>query len=458
MAKKNATKPVADNAVGKKQTKGKEPHTRQERRNQGKEKKGKKEAAKRDRAALIQNAPGYTLAQLEAMNPRKPPEKQPVVTVGEDFLKALPACLENRMSIQRTTSFLVTCGDDAVAIEEQTEEPEALTAVALRNVVSDEIRRLLATTQPLFDGLRDSPELAEAIAAILFEEGGPLLSGQLAEVLVSDQPAEAIADLLEEVGSTVAELQLVTGALNPEYELERSVELEIIEPAEAERLKTTAVVEATRINLRERLDEILAAGSNGGGMIDTALAGLITEGEQAVEAERRKRAQFRQRLARGLHQRKEREGRRFSKSSGESGDEEFIKFLMENRGNLAEVRRNLPIHLREQVESLLHDEERKGPILREIANLTAAAGRWWKAIQDGLSAGAYRPEETVKQTMYFIANFRDGLGVIRHLHGQLAELDRPETPVKPDYRATTSKLWTDQWVSPRSGIYERHLA
>lgn len=423
MAKKIA-KPATD--AGKKKQQ-REPLSRQERRAKGQEKRKKKEETAKV-AAPIRETPGLTLAQLETINPRKPAEN-PVITVERDFVEALGKSLNQRLGISTEAPHPEPVPSDE---SEQVEEEEDFSTTALRKVVADQISRLLATTQPLFDGLCDSPELAEAIAVVLFEEGGPM-AAQLAEILVADRPAEAITDLLEEVGSKVYELQLVAGALRPDYELERSTRLEFIEPDEASRLKEAAAKEAAHLNLRQRLAEILT----GGGMIDTAVAGLIDEGEKEAAAERQRRAQFRQKLTHGLRERKQKEGRRFSSSSEESGDEEFTRFLMENRGDLEAVRHNLPAHLREQVQALLRDEERKGPILRQIAEVKKVAQCRWAAIQSRLQAGAGQPEKTVTANILAIRVLRDELAQIRGFDVELKKLDEPERPsARPDYGAT----------------------
>lgn len=442
MAKKNATKPA--NQAGKKK-KQQEPLSRQERRAKGLEKRKKKEEVAKV-AAPIRETPGLTLAQLEAINPRKSAEN-PAVVVERDFVEALGNSLDQRLGIPTRATQVAPLEPEPSELE-LVEEEEDLSTMALRKVMVSEITNLLSTTQPLFDGLSDSPELAEAITVVLFEEGGPM-AAQLAEVLVSDRPAEAIADLLEEVGSKVYELQLVAGALRPDYELERSARLEFIEPDEAGRLKEAATKEAARLNLQQRLAEILA----GGGMIDIAVAGLIDEGEKEAAAERQRRAQFRQKLAHGLRERKQKEGRRFSGSPEKSGDEEFIKFLMDNRGDLEAVRHNLPAHLREQVEILLRDEKRKAPILRRIAEIRKVAQRRWVTIQNRLQAGADQPEETVVSHLRSIRVLRDELAQIRELGVELKKLDEPEKiSAKPDY-GTSSWVKTRDW-SPNVAIAE----
>lgn len=387
--------------------------------------------------------PANQAGKKKTMNPppsRKPTEPSVTEILEKDFAEALSNILDKRLGVVSTEPHQVTALPEPPPKDEDEED---ISTTALRKVVVNEISRLLATTQPLFDGLRDSPELAEAIALILFEEGGPL-SGCLclAEVLAADQPAEAIADLLEEVGGKIYELQLVAGALNPDYELERSAQLDLIKLDEVEKIRKAAEKEAACLNLQERLAEILA----GDITLDTGMANLIEEGEQEAAAEKQRRAQFRQKLTHGLRERKQKEGRRFSAgSSGESGDEEFVKFLMENRGDLEAVRQNLPAYLREQVESLLRDEERKTPLLRRIAEIKIVAQRRWATLRDRLQAGADRPEETITANIRSILVLRDELAQIRELGIELKKLDEPEkVPVKPDY-GTGSWVKTKNW-------------
>ena len=57
-------------------------------------------------------------------------------------------------------------------------------------------------------------------------------------------------------------------------------------------------------------------------------------------------------------------------------------------------RRELP----EELRGLLYDEERKGPIRREIAELTRLAQKRWANIQARLSAGTSQPEQAVART------------------------------------------------------------
>lgn len=433
MAKPNKNAMPAPNAG--KNKKQREQMTREERRAKAKGKKTEKEEIKRDRSAGLQSVPGLTYHQFENSSSHREPA---ATNLEKDFLEALAGSLDRRFGI----SVAATPSEQLPPPDEPAEqEAEDLSTTALRGVVANEISRLLAATQPLFDGLRDSPELAEAIAIILFEEGGPMAS-RLAEVLIADQPAEAVASLLEEVSSKVYELQLVAGSLRPDYELDQSARLELIEPDEAAQLKAAAEKETARLSLRHRLSEIMA----GGGMIDATVAGLINEGEREAATERQRRAQFRKKLAHGLRERKQKEGRRFSGSPVESGDEEFIRFLMENRGDLQAVRHNLPIHLREQVTNLLRDEERKAPILRRIAAIKAIAQRRWAAIQIRLQAGADRPEETVASTLRAIRVLRDELAQIRELGIELNKLDDPDKPTPvADYGAATSyRTWSDR--------------
>lgn len=430
MAKKHA-KP-ADQAGKKKHQR--EPMTRLERRAKGMGKGA--EAAQK--AVPVKEPTGLTLAQLEAMNPRKPAGPSVAEIFQNDFLEALAAALEQKFGIKGVFS---DQPQEVIPEEERHSEQtsrndefgeEIVPQVALRKVVQDEISRLLETTQTLFDGLHDFPEMAETMAGVLYEEGHPL-DLELAKILISENPVVAIADFLEEIGSNIYELQLVAGALKPEDELKHSVDFGLIESDLANRLTQAAEKEVEQIGLRLRLEELAIFE----GEIDETLARIINEGIQAAEDQRRERATFRHKLTHGLRERKQLEGRRFSKSSHESGDEEFIRFLLDHRGDLEAVRQNLPPALREQVLILLKDEKRKNPILCQLADLKAAAELQWTAIKSRFLAGASQPEETVTSNLQAIRVLQAQFAEIKKLNAKLEKLDEPEAPEKPNYGSRT---------------------
>lgn len=448
MAKKNQP---ADNAGKKKQER--EPQARQERREKGKEKNKKKGGATKI-TAPAKETPGLTLAQLEAMNPpRKPAGRLAENVVLEDFLEALPVCLDQRLGINRATSSFVTCGEEESSTEDDLIEDgieDTISQTALRNVLANEIRCLIETTQAIFDGLRISPEMAITALEVAFL--GQPQNLRFAEILVADNQVAEIERLIDEVGGKIAELQLIKGAQSPDYELARAINLEIIEPAITERLKKSVEEEARRIGLQLRFQEIAA----GKGEINETLAGIIGEAAQAVETQRQQRSQFRQRVAHGLRQRKERERQQHSNLPNESGDEEFIRFLLDHRGDLAAVRNNLPFHLREQVQSLLADENRKGPILRKMANLKAIAQRRWTILQSRLLAGADRPEEVVEQNRHSIRAVRNTLAEIRDLRVHLLEMDKQQQLEIPtaDYSSTSRyRTWAKVGPQPTHALW-----
>src|SRR3989344_6049648 len=250
MSKRTVVSAAAAMGTDKKKNQ-KEPLSREERKTRGKEKRQRKEQGPKP-IPVVREGSGLTLAQLQAMDPfRKPaqPAESPDATMEQEFVAALTNNLNSCFGI--TTPAQEPVQQEPVQVEINSEDEE-LPITALRKAVTDEIQRILATTQPLFDCLRDSSEMAEEVAGILFEEGGPL-SEQLADVLVSDKPAEAIADLLEEVGSNVYFLQLVTSSFQPEYELKQ---LEGVDPEVVYYIRGMASREAASLNLRQRFEEI----------------------------------------------------------------------------------------------------------------------------------------------------------------------------------------------------------
>ena len=300
---------------------------------------------------------------------------------------------------------------------------EPIGDAATCKVVMDEIRRLLEKTGLVFNAFRESGALAAQLAAeeVFGKEPESPLGLRLAEIILADAPDMAVEDFLEEVYDRIQELQIVSSSLDPERELGKSTRLGLIDEAAADRLKKSAAEEAIRLDLAQRLAGLLTA-STTPAEVDETFATLIAEAAQAAEDKRRERAAFRQTLSQRLRQKKEREGRRFSKSSEESGDEEFIQFLLAHRGDLAAVRNSLPFHLREQVEILLKDDERKGPVRREIAMVSEAANRLWTGLKTSLAAGAGKPETAVAQNAAAMRDLLGDLAQIRAFHQQLEAL------------------------------------
>ncbi len=310
-----------------------------------------------------------------------------------------------------------------------TERMESFSSVTTRKVVADEIRQLLEKTGLIFNAYREPSILAAPSVAVedTFEEepeDSPLRL-RLAEVILADDPGEAIEEFLEEVYDRIQELQLIAGSLEPESELEKSARLGVIDEVTAASLKKVAVEEAIRLDLSKRLAG-LTANTSAPVEIDETFASLIAEAAQAAEVRRRERIAFRQTLSQGLRQRKEGEGRRSSRSLEESGDEEFIRFLLAHRGDLAAIRKSLPFHLREQVFQLLEEDERKGPFRREIAEATAAAEWLWTGLKTRLAAGTNYPETAVARNATAMKDLLGTFAHIRALHvQQLEELDKP---------------------------------
>jgi hypothetical protein len=216
---------------------------------------------------------------------------------------------------------------------------------------------------------------------------------------------------MKEVHGRIHKLQIVANSPDPESELEESAQ---IDGATVERIRQAVAKEATRLELTRQLS---AAPTE----ISPVFAELIEEASQAAKAQRRERAAFRQELSQRLRQRKEREGRRFSDPSEESGDEELIRFLISHRGDLAAMRDSLPLHIREQVESLLEEEKRKGPLKREIAAVTELAGRLWMGLKSRLAAGAANPEIAVAKNAAAMRSLLGAFAQIRALHERLSE-------------------------------------
>jgi len=244
---------------------------------------------------------------------------------------------------------------------------------------------------------------------------------------------KATGDFMEEVYDQIQELQIVASSLDPENELEKSARLELIDGEIIERIRQAAAEETRRLEIARQL-------SAAPFKISPVFAELIEEGKQAAEAKRRERVTFRQELSQKLRQRKEREGRRFSDLPEESGDEELIQFLLSHRGDLAAMRDSLPPHIREQVETLLEEEERKGPLRREIAAAANAARRQWDELKDRLAAGAANPETAVAQNAAAMKGLLGIFAQIKALHRRLAEPSQPQ-PVAVN---VVEKLYRDK--------------
>ncbi len=277
---------------------------------------------------------------------------------------------------------------------------EPIGDVATRNVVVAEIRSLLEKTRAVFGAFREPDILTAQLAAgETFErESESPLGLRLAEVIIADNPAETIEEFLEEVYDRTLELQIVASALDPESELEKSARLGLIDEATITRLQKATAEEAIRIDLSQRLTGLLTA-STTPAEVDETFATLIAEAAQTAKAERNKRAAFRQTL-RG---RKEREGRRFSKSPNEPSDEEFLSFLVSHRGE-AGVEQEL--------------------LVRKKTVATDRANQIWSELAAHLAANTGNPEIAVAQNATAMRDFLDDLAQIRTLNERLTELDR----------------------------------
>jgi len=319
---------------------------------------------------------------------------------------------------------------------------ESLSSLATRKAMETEIRSLLALlekTEPVFRAFYrlDVPALQLAIGEAFEKEpeDSPLRL-RFAEIILSDDLAEATGDFMKEAYDRIQELQelqIVASSLDPESELEKSARLELIDEATVKRIRQAAAEETRRLEIARQLS---ASPSE----ISPVFAELIEEGKQAAEAKRRERVTFRQELSQKLRQRKKREGRRFSDSPDESGDEELIRFLLSHRGDLAAMWDSLPPHIREQVETLLEEEKRKGPLKREIAAVSDAARRQWDELKDRLVAGATDPENTVAQNTAAMRSLLGILAQIKALHRRLAEPSQPQ-PVAVN---VVEKLYRDK--------------
>jgi hypothetical protein len=240
--------------------------------------------------------------------------------------------------------------------------------------------------------------------------------------------------LLEVVAEQARQSKAAAETDSGSSELEKSARLELIEEATVEQIRQAAAEETHLLEIARQL-------SAAPPKISPVFAELIEEGKKAAEVQRRERVAFRQELSKKLRQRKEREGRGFSDSPDESGDEELIRFLFSHRSDLAAMRDFLPLHLQEEIERFLEEEAQKGPLKREIAKAADAARRQWDELKDRLVAGAADPENTVAQNA---AAMRSLLGVfaqIKALHRRLAEPIQPQ----PDAANTPKKYRDKSW-------------
>ena len=406
--------------------------TREERRAKGKEKAGTKEAAGVRTSIPDQGPKGFMYGEFEPSLNHKTERRPTVQTFPEFFLDALKSPNETssispQAEPESTIDEVVGEGELKFEFEE-----DAIEAEAIRKVLADEIATLLGKTQALFEGLLDSPEMAMAVAEFVFGDANADadLQLRLAEAFIADDQVAGLSDLFEEVGVQVYELQLIVGALNPEYELQRSVALGLIDEITHKRISAGVKLEAERIGLQRRLQEILAGE---GQEIDPMMAGIIEEGVNAAETERRRRAELRGKVIHGLRRKKNEErGQRFLDPDKKSGYDDLIQLLMSNRGDFGAIRRELP----EELRGLLYDEERKGPIRREIAELTRLAQKRWANIQARLSAGTSQPEQAVARTRPAMRVLLASIEEIKELNVKLNELDVVE-PAKPDYRSAS---------------------
>lgn len=430
---KQETAPTKSPKPAKKRAR--EPLTREERRKAAWLRKTERKATERTVVEVgAKTSAGLTYAQLEASGlitrqpqPAGPTFEQTLLEVLKEQAQQLESAKPVSLPATPDPEVRLIFGEEVFSPENFSFEAieESLGIVSLRKVVAASIRSLLGKTEAIFDAYHGFGSVLAAQLAVedAFEKEpeGSLLQLQLAEIILADDPSETIEDFLEEVYDRIQELQIVASSLDPEGELEKSSRLGLIDKAAATWLQRAAAEEAIRLDLSQRL-AVLTASTGAPVEIDETFAALIAEVAQAAEVQRRERAVFRQTLSQRLRQRKEREGRRSSKSSEESGDEELIRFLLAHRGDLAAVRKSLPFHLREQVFQLLEEDERKGPLRREIAAVTTAANRLWAGLKARLVAGANYPETAVAQNAAEMRGLLGVLAQIRALHEQLAEV------------------------------------
>ncbi len=408
-ADRKQNKPAAAVKATGKGKKEREPVNRKERRELGKTRAAKKAAGAKS-APPVHEPVGLTLAQLEASGltttkqSAGPTFEQALLEVIADQARqfestepvSLPATLNPEVRI------FISGQTYTLADYEAVEEPFGSTAS--RKVVAAEIHSLLKKTGLIFNAYRESGTIAAQLAAgETFEkepEDSPLKL-QLAEVVLTDDPA-AVGDFLEEVWGRVVELQLIAGSFEPESELEKSARLGLVDEATADRLKRAVTEEAIRLDLSQRLAGLTVSATTPTAEVDETFAVIIAEAAQAAKVQRRERATFRQTLSQRLRGRKEREGQRVSsKSSEESGDEEFVQFLASHREEPGAKQALLALHLEAEI---------------------AAAEKRWADLKSRLAAGASHPETTVAQNATAMKDLLGALAQIGALHQQLEAL------------------------------------
>jgi hypothetical protein len=280
-----------------------------------------------------------------------------------------------------------------------TETNESLLSAAIRKVVGDEIRQLLAKTASLFDAVHDGDADAIEVAARGFFQSEPedsLLCLRVAEhILAKDDLREAAEDFLEEVYDQVEELQFIISVREPEAALDKAEKRGYA----VGHIRRAAAEEAIRLDLAQRLAS-LTTNTSKPTEVDETFAELIAESKKAAEAQRRKRADFRRTLSQKSREWKGREGRRFSKSPNEPSDEEFLSFLAIKRGNA-------------YVEQFL--------LTRDT---TAQANQLWTKLKARLAASTDYPEDAVAQNATAMRDVLDALAQLRSFHAQLDEMDR----------------------------------
>jgi hypothetical protein len=424
MAKTDKVKresPAKPQKPPKKGGKERQPLSREERRKAAWLRKTERRVAEQTLTEVGTKASaGLTYAQLEASGliarQSRPAPAGP--TFEQTLLKVLAEQARQFESAAEVASLpdipepevRIIIGGEVFSLADYVAGEESFSSAATSKAVEAEIRSLLKRTEAIFDGFVGfgSIHAAQLAAEEAFEKEAEdsSLRLQLAEIILADDPGKAIEEFLEKVYNRIQELQ--------KAELEKFARLELIDGATLERIRQAAAEEAIRLELARQLS---APPSE----ISPVLAELIEEAEKAAEVQRRERAAFRQTLSQKLRQRKEREGRRFSDPSEESGDEELIRFLISHRGDLAATRDSIPAHLREQVESLLEEEKRKGPLKREIAAVTELAGRLWMGLKSRLVAGAANPEIAVAKNAAAMRSLLGAFAQLRALHERLSE-------------------------------------
>ena len=393
----------------KNKKKTKEPLNREERKKAAWLRKSQRKAAQQAVTEVGTKASaGLTYAQLEASGLIAKPSKPKTSLLDPSFDSIFDPILDQALRQMVTEQAQQFESADELA-PTATSDPESeiiegsLGVIGLRNVLETEARQLLERTRAIFNTYC-GPSILTALLAVedAFEKEpeDSLLRLQLAEVILADDPTVGIEDFLEGIWSQVLELQIVASSLDPESELEKSADLNLIDKeVTANRLKKAAADEAVRLDLAWRLAG-LTLGIGKSVEIDETFAELIAESKKAAEAQRRKRADFRRTLLQKLRGWKEREGRRFSKSPNEPSDEEFLSFLAIKRGNA-------------YVEQFL--------LTRDA---TAQANQLWTELKARFVANTNDPENAVMRNATAMRGVLDALAQIKALHRQLEELDK----------------------------------